>query len=88
MLNFLAIQRREFQFAFSFFAAHSGHHYERPGISLGCRSRIADNLSVREIVDELLLLEAVKTRLAKSERGEPGVPHDDVVKMLDAWITR
>jgi hypothetical protein len=49
---------------------------------------LPDNLSVREIVDELLLMEAVKARLAKSERGVPGVPHEDVVKMLDSWITR
>jgi hypothetical protein len=48
---------------------------------------LPDNLSVREIVDELLLLEAVQARLAKSERGVPGVPHEDVVKMLDSWVT-
>lgn len=47
-----------------------------------------DDLSLREIVNELLLLDAVKARLAKSERGERGVPHEDVVKMLDAWITK
>jgi len=49
---------------------------------------LPDNLSVREIVDELLLLDEVKTRLAKSERGTPGVPHEDVVKMIDSWITK
>ena len=48
---------------------------------------LPDNLSVREIVDELLLLEAVQARLAKSGRGVPGVPHEDVVKMLDSWVT-
>jgi len=49
---------------------------------------LPDNLSIRQIVEELLLLEEVRTRLAKSERGEPGVPHEEVVKMLDAWITK
>jgi hypothetical protein len=49
---------------------------------------LPDNLSVREIVDELLLLDEVKARLAKSERGAPGVSHEDVVKMLDSWITK
>jgi len=43
---------------------------------------LPDNLSFRQIVDE------VKARLAKSERGVPGVPHEDVVKMLDSWITK
>jgi hypothetical protein len=28
----------------------------------------------------------VKKRLAKSERGETGIPHADIVKMLDSWI--
>jgi predicted transcriptional regulator len=49
---------------------------------------LPDNLSFRQIVDELLLLDEVKARLAKSERGAPGVPHEDVVKMLDSWITK
>jgi predicted transcriptional regulator len=46
------------------------------------------NLSIRQIVDELLLLDEVKDRLAKSERGAPGVPHEDVVKSLESWITK
>jgi len=49
---------------------------------------LPDNLSLREIVDELLLMEEIKTRLAKSERGVSGVPHEEVVKMLDSWITK
>ena len=44
--------------------------------------------SFQEIVGELLLLDEVKKRLAKSERGERGIPHEDVVKMLDSWIVK
>ena len=44
--------------------------------------------SLHEIVDELRLLDEVKKRLAKSERGERGVPHEDAVKMLDSWIAK
>ncbi|MGA2030148.1 MAG: hypothetical protein ABSG87_08765 [Verrucomicrobiota bacterium] len=47
-----------------------------------------ETASLHEIVDELLLLDEVKTRLAKSERGEGGVPHEEAVKMLDSWITK
>ena len=47
-----------------------------------------DGFSIRQIVDELLLLDEVKKRLAKSERGSPGVPHEDVVRMLDTWVTK
>ena len=49
---------------------------------------LPDDLSIRQIVDELLLLDEVKDRLAKSERGVPGVPHEGVVKMLNSWITK
>jgi hypothetical protein len=47
-----------------------------------------EGLSIREIVDELLLLDEVKKRLAKSEAGVPGVPAEDVIKMLDSWTTQ
>jgi predicted transcriptional regulator len=41
-----------------------------------------ETASLHEIMDE------VKKRLAKSERGERGVPHEEAVKMLDSWITK
>lgn len=44
--------------------------------------------SFQQIVDELLLLDEVKKRLAKSERGERGIPHEEAVKMLDSWIVK
>ena len=44
--------------------------------------------SFQQIVDELRLLDEVKKRLAKSERGERGVPHEEAVKMLDSWIVK
>lgn len=47
-----------------------------------------ETASLRQIVDELLLLDEVKKRLAKSERNEGGVPHEKVVKMLDSWIIK
>ena len=47
-----------------------------------------ETASLHEIVDELLLLDEVKNRLAKGERGERGVPHEEAVKMLDSWITK
>ncbi len=47
-----------------------------------------EQASAEEILDELLLLNEVKKRLAKSERGKRGVPHEEAVKMLDSWITK
>jgi predicted transcriptional regulator len=50
--------------------------------------QMPEQASAEEILDELLLLNEVKKRLAKSEQGVPGVPHEEVVKMLDSWITK
>jgi hypothetical protein len=47
-----------------------------------------ETASLHEIVDELLLLDEVKRRLAKSERNERGIPHEEAVKMLDSWIIK
>ena len=43
--------------------------------------------SLHEIVEELALLASVKIGLEQSERGE-GVPHEQVVKLLDTWISK
>lgn len=69
-------------------AAHSFGRMSDRQLVLEAVQEMPETLSLHEIVDELLLLEEVKRRLAKSERGEPGVPHDEVVKMLDSWITK
>lgn len=47
-----------------------------------------ETASLQEIVDELLLLDEVKKRLAKSERNERSIPHEEAVKMLDSWIIK
>ena len=47
-----------------------------------------ETASLREILDELSLLETIKERLARAEKTQRGVPHEDVVKMLDQWITK
>lgn len=47
-----------------------------------------ETASIREIVDELLLMATVKERLARVEQGQKGVPHDQVAKLLEQWITR
>ena len=47
-----------------------------------------ETASLHEIVDELLLLDEVKKRLAKSERNERGIPHEQAAKMLESWIIK
>ena len=46
-----------------------------------------EKASLPEILDELALLASVKLGLEQSERGQ-GVPHEDVRKLLDEWITK
>ena len=46
-----------------------------------------ETVSFREIVDELLLVEEVRKRLEKNPHGN-GVPHEEVVKMLNSWIAK
>lgn len=43
--------------------------------------------SLAEILDELAMMASVKEGLAQSERGE-GVTHEEVVKMMEQWITK
>ena len=50
--------------------------------------QMPEQASAEEILEELLLLNDVKKRLARSERGERGVPHEDAIKMLDSWIIK
>ena len=49
--------------------------------------KMPQQASLAEILDELALMASVKEGLAQSERGE-GVSHEEVVKMLDQWITK
>jgi hypothetical protein len=46
---------------------------------------LPDNLSVREIVDELLLMETVRERLAKNPQGK-GVPAEALLHQVSAWV--
>jgi predicted transcriptional regulator len=70
------------------FAAHSFNVMSDRQLILEAVQQMPEQASAEEILDELLLLNEVKKRLAKSERGERGVPHEAVVKMLDSWITK
>jgi hypothetical protein len=48
---------------------------------------LPDNLSVREIVDELLLMETVRERLEKNPHGK-GVPAEALLDQVSAWIIK
>ena len=50
--------------------------------------KMPESASLAEILDELALLATVKERLARVESGAQGVPHEEVVQMLDQWITK
>ena len=46
-----------------------------------------ENLTIREIVDELLLLETVRARLANNPQGQ-GVPAEELLRQVSAWATK
>jgi hypothetical protein len=48
---------------------------------------LPDNLSVREIVDELLLMETVRERLAKNPQGK-GIPAEALLDQVSTWVTK
>ena len=48
---------------------------------------LPDNLSVREIVDELLLMETVRERLAKNPQGK-GVSAEALLTQVSTWATK
>jgi hypothetical protein len=48
---------------------------------------LPDNLTVREIVDELLLMEEVRKRLDQNPGGK-GVSAEDLLQQVSSWITK
>jgi hypothetical protein len=48
---------------------------------------LPDDLSVREIVDELLLMETVRERLAKNPQGK-GIPAEALLDHVSTWVTK
>ncbi len=46
-----------------------------------------EQASFVQIVDELALLASVTKGMSQIERGE-GLPHDEVVKRFNSWITK
>jgi hypothetical protein len=75
------------RFALELGAGHSFIAMSDRQLVLEAIQEMPETISLREIVDELLMLDEVKKRLAKSESGAPGVPQEQVLKMLDSWIT-
>jgi hypothetical protein len=46
-----------------------------------------DDLSLKQIVDELRLLEEVKERLARNPEGK-GIPAEQLLAQVPAWATK
>jgi predicted transcriptional regulator len=49
--------------------------------------RLPATVSLREILQEIEFVEAVKTGLAEIERGQ-GISVESVEQMMDAWTTQ
>jgi predicted transcriptional regulator len=49
-------------------------------------NRLPSGVSIREIVQEIEFIAAVKEGLAEIDQGQ-GVPIEEVEKMIDSWVT-
>jgi hypothetical protein len=76
------------QFASTIIKAHSFKVMSDRELVLDAVRDMPETASLHDIMDELLLLDEVKKRLGKSERGESAIPHEEAVKMLDSWIIK
>jgi hypothetical protein len=48
---------------------------------------LPDNLSFREIVDELLLMDTLRERLEKNPTGK-GVSAEELLRQVSSWVTK
>jgi hypothetical protein len=48
---------------------------------------LPDNLSVREILDQVLMMETVRDRLVKNPQGT-GVPAEKLLGQVSAWAIK
>jgi predicted transcriptional regulator len=55
-------------------------------LALETIQRMPDQISFDEILDEIALLASIERGREQIRRGE-GVPHEEVVKRLETWIT-
>lgn len=46
-----------------------------------------ESASIREIVDELLLMQTVRERLAKNPQGK-GVVAEELLGQMSSWVTK
>ena len=53
---------------------------------LGAVQDMPETASLREIVDELLLLDTVRARLEQNPKGK-GVSAEDLLKQVSSWVT-
>jgi hypothetical protein len=48
---------------------------------------LPDNLSFREIVDELMLMDTLRERLEKNPTGK-GVPAEELLRQVSSWVIK
>jgi len=45
-----------------------------------------ESATIREIMDELLMMETVRQRLEQNPKGK-GIPAEEVLKQVSSWVT-
>lgn len=78
---------REFEFANRFAPEHSHFVMSDRDLVLDAVKDMPATATMEQIVDELLLLDVVKKRLAQNPRGK-GVPAEELLAQVSSWVTK
>jgi predicted transcriptional regulator len=78
--------RFEIEFAFTIFAAHSFDVMSDRQLILEAVQQMPEQASAEEILDEIAMLASIQRGRQQIKRGE-GIPHEEVVKRFNSWIT-
>jgi hypothetical protein len=84
---FSSSRPEEFQFALAMSGAHSAGVMSDRELVLDAVRELPDNLSLREIVDELLLMKTVRERLARNPEGK-GIPAEQLLGQVSSWAIK
>lgn len=78
---------QQIEIAGAFFAAHICRAMSDREIVLDAVQQMPETASIKEIVDELLLMATVRERLEKNPHGT-GVPAEELLRQVASWATK
>ena len=78
--------RQQFPVALAGAGAHSLIVMSDRELILEAVKDMPESATIREIMDELLMMETVRQRLEQNPKGK-GIPAEEVLKQVSSWVT-